>query len=98
MFENRFRELIAEPQDVAFSKIKVEKTLEYFHARNDVIHCVGQDNRHYVVKFARLADSNFENEVAILQALEKYRWLKIPNVVEYGLYQNIKYVVFDYVQ
>jgi len=98
MFENKFRDLVAEPQDVVFSKIKVDKVLEYFHARNDVIHCIGQDNQHYVVKFARQTDSNFKNEISIIQAIAKYRWLNIPKIIEHGLHRSIEYVVFAYVQ
>lgn len=98
MFENKFRDLVADPQEVVFSKIKVGKVLEYFHARNDVLHCLGQDQQHYVIKFARQTDANFKNEVAILQEIEKYPWLNVPRIIEHGLSQNIEYIVFAYVQ
>jgi aminoglycoside phosphotransferase (APT) family kinase protein len=98
MFENKFRDLVVEPQAVAFSKIKVGKVLEYFHARNDVIHCLGQDQQHYVIKFARQADSNFKNEVGTLQAIKQYGWLKTPEIIEHGFYREVEYLVFSYVQ
>ena len=98
MFENRFRDLVAEPKDVVFSRIKVDKVLEYFHARNDVTHCIDQDNNHYIIKFARYTDSNFKNEVAILQEIKKYSWLNVPRVVEHGSYKNIDYIVFTYIR
>jgi len=40
MFENKFRELVVEPGEVGFKKIRIAKILEYLHAGNDVIHCV----------------------------------------------------------
>lgn len=98
MFENKFRELVVEPGEVGFKKIRIAKILEYLHAGNDVIHCVDQRNIHYVIKFSRHDDANLNNEISMLENMKEFDWLHTPRVIESGAHKGIEYVVLSYVQ
>ena len=98
MFENKYRELVVEPGEVRFEKIRIAKILEYLHAGNDVIHCVDQRNVHYVIKFSRHDDADFNNEISMLENMKEFDWLHTPRVIESGVHKGTAYIVLSYVQ
>jgi fructosamine-3-kinase len=96
-YSKQFRELIRDPFEVPFSNFELDAVLEYFHAGNDVLHCLGKDSKHYVVKFARHKDSNFRNHVEILEALRNSGYTSIQTVIEHGTFKDTEYLVLSYV-
>jgi hypothetical protein len=78
LFEKKFGELVVEPGEVEFKKIRIAKILEYLHAGYDVIHCVDYRNVHYVIKFSRHNDTDFNNEISMLERMKELDWLHTP--------------------
>lgn len=97
MFIEKFRELIVNPFDVKFNCFSINQILEYPHAANDVIHCTDRNGMHFIVKFSRHAEADFENELIFLNILADYD-IKVPKVIESGNHNGVDFIVLEYIE
>jgi len=95
-FTEKFRELIIDPCTIQFSNWEYSSILEYYHAGNDVLHCLGKDNKHYILKLSRHKDSNFRNHITISEMLKSLGWTNIQGYTEYGTTNGIEYLVLPF--
>ena len=93
----KYRELRVDPLGIRFSRINIDKIINYPHAGNDVIECIGSvdgKTSDFFIKFERHSDANFDNEVFFLEKLQQWG-IKVPRVIEFGSHEQIKYLVLE---
>jgi len=95
-YSKKFRELVIDPNLIPFSNWKIDSILEFYHAGNDVLHCLGTDNKHYILKLSRHSDSNFSNHALISKILIDFGWENIQPCIEYGCFNSIEYLVLPF--
>ncbi len=80
-----------DPFSIEFNNFKLIKVLGYPHARNDVFHCIGKQNKKKIkcfIKYASKQESNISHEVETIKSLN-FNFL--PEVVDYD--KNGKFIV-----
>lgn len=98
----KWRELIVNPFDIPFKNIKLFEIVNYFPAGNDVMEgiCDYQGRKHKVIiKIERSKVSDFTVEFNTITKLNTNNYYnKTAQVIEYGVYQNHKYLVLTKVR
>jgi len=92
----KWRDLDIDPLDIPFKTLKIKKIISYPPAQNDVIECLCDYNKkdiNVVIKVERSKMAEFEVEINHLKELENLR--NIPNLIEYGKYNNKNYIVLE---
>lgn len=95
----KWRELETDPFDIPFKKIKLKKIISYPPAQNDVIECVCEYNENEInaiIKIERSKMAEFKVEIDHLKKLKNKQ--NIPNLIEYGKYNNKNYIVIEKMQ
>lgn len=95
----KWRDLDIDPYEIPFKDIKIKKIISYPPAQNDVIECICDLNGEEVttvIKMERSKMAEFEVEVNHLIKLKELN--NVPNVIEYGIYNNKKYIVLQKVE
>ncbi len=80
-----------DPFSIEFNNFKLIKVLGYPHARNDVFHCIGKQNKKKIkcfIKYAGKQESNISHEVETIKSLN-FNFL--PEVVDYD--KNGKFIL-----
>ena len=93
----KWRDLTINLSDIPFKKIKLLKELNYPPAGNDVVECLVDinGNKEYVfIKYERSKVSDFYTEYKNLNIINKYL-KETPKVIEYGIYNDKKYIVLE---
>lgn len=92
----KWRDLDIDPFKIPFQAIKIKKIVSYPPAQNDVIECLCDYNKkdiNVVIKVERSKMAEFEVEINHLKELENLK--NIPNLIEYGKYNNKNYIVLE---
>lgn len=92
----KFRELQIDPFAIKFKNdIVINSILNYPHAGNDVLHCLGTINKkkdEFYIKVERHPDANVFQEYSILNQLNSPE-IKLPTPIELGKIENYNYLV-----
>lgn len=97
MIYEKFRDLSVDFFDIKFKNIKLKEIISYPPAGNDVVEAIVSHNEkeeNVIIKYERskMAFFNIENEH--IKLLKKY-FEEIPNVIEFGSYNNKNYIVLE---
>ncbi len=98
----QWRDLILDPFEIKFKKIKLNKIINYFPAGNDVLECecyIDNISSIVVLKIERSKMADFDTEEKNLKLLYKNNYINfIPKVYESGKVQNRKYLILEKIE
>ncbi len=92
----RFRKLVLEPERIPFARIRFKRILDYYPAGNDVMLCLDESGRRFVLKLARHSDADFGNHARIAGALPELGMTRIQEVIEHGILGGVEYLALSH--
>lgn len=91
----KFRDLNVNVFDIKFKKFKIDKVLNYMPAGNDVIEVLTEDKKNYFLKIERSKVADFKAEHTNIKKLEKLKYDKVPNIIEFINNNKIRCLVLE---
>jgi aminoglycoside phosphotransferase len=93
----KHRDLVIDPFVVQYKRLEIRRIINYPHAANDVIHCLGtidKKDAEFFIKYERHKDADFGTEAYFLNCLQDSP-IKVPKIIECGNHNGINYLALE---